>query len=815
MKTFKLFSTIALLICLTLTSVQSFNQKSKLFFVENKGQWHEDARMLAQSPGVDAWLTTNGITYDFYTFQQSMLLPQEAVNPDLNDTYKNMDRVGNVVKMEFLNSLNNPKVQGVEKNKGYYNFFIGNDKAKWASRVGLYNEAVMAGLYTGIDARLYYENSNLRYDLIVAPKADPSQIKMGFKGTDKVYINYKGNLTIRTSIGDVEQSGLLAYQEINGKKVEVECTFNIIDETTVGFNLGNYDETYPLIIDPLIYCTFVAPTTSGSTLYEGRVNTTQNVLFTGGTGSLIYPVTEGAYQIANAGSTDIFVTKLEADGTDLIFSTYIGGSGAESALGCAYDNLDNVYVVGYGGSTNIPVSDSAFQIANAGSNDINIFKLSADGTELLYGTYLGGSGSEMVYTIDVDASYNAYVIGYTPSTNYPVTEGAFQTVHGGGTQDVIVTKIAPDGRSLVYSTFIGGTLADQCYGNRVTPDGFCFVAGQTVSTNFPVTEGAFQTTYGGGTWDAFLLKLNQTGTGLVFSTYIGGELDDWGMRPDFDAAGNAYMAGYTQSLGYPTTPNSFQPTHGGGGFDAFVTKFNPTGTELIYSTFIGGTGVDYARGLAVDSDGWAVFGGRTTSANYPVTADAQQAAFAGGADDAIVTMINPNGTNLQYSSYFGGTGSEYARGIDYDEAGNAFPVGYAGSADFPVTPGAYQETIGIVNGNNAWAARFELNAIISTPIPLAPPNHAIFVTQTPTIEWQAVENAISYDFQLSNQTNFDSTSLVYNVTGLTVLSYEIAEELLESTKYYWHVRAHDAEGNISTWSIRWDFTTFGDRKSVV
>lgn len=804
-----MFSTIALLICLTLTSVQSFNQQSKLFFVENKGQWHEDARFLAQSPGVDAWLTANGITYDFYKFQQSTILPQEAVNPDLNDTYKNMDRIGNVVKMQFINSLNSPKVQGVDKKKGYYNFFIGNDKSKWASRIGLYKEAMMAGLYKGIDARLYYENNNLRYDMIVAPKADPNLIKMSFSGTDKVYINYKGNLTINTSIGDVEQSGLYAYQEINGKKVEVECTFKIIDETTVGFNIGDYDDTYPLIIDPLIYCTFVAPTTSGSTLYEGRVNTTQNVLFTGGTGSLIYPVTEGAYQEANAGSTDIFVTKLEADGTDLIFSTYIGGSGAESGLGCAYDNLENVYVCGYGGSTNIPVTDSAFQTVNAGSNDINVFKLSADGTELLYGTYLGGTLGEMAYTIDVDASYNAYVIGYTPSLDYPVTEGAFQTVHGGGTQDVIVTKIAPDGESLVYSTYIGGTLADQTYGNRVTPDGYCFVAGQTVSTDFPVTEGAFQTTYGGGIWDAFLLKLNQDGSDLVFSTYIGGELDDWGMRPDFDAEGNAYMAGYTQSLAYPTTPNSFQPTHAGGGFDAFVTKFNPTGTELIYSTFIGGIGVDYARGLAVDSEGWAVFGGRTTSTDYPVTADAQQAAYAGGADDAIVTMINPNGTNLQYSSYFGGTGSEYARGIDYDEAGNAFPVGYAGSADFPVTPGAYQDSIGIVNGNNAWAARFELDAIISTPIPLAPPNHSIFLELTPTIEWVPVENAVSYDFQLSAQNNFDSTSLVYNVTGLTETTFNIEEELDESVKYYWHVRAYDSESNVSTWSIRWDFTTEG------
>jgi beta-propeller repeat-containing protein len=315
---------------------------------------------------------------------------------------------------------------------------------------------------------------------------------------------------------------------------------------------------------------------------------------------------------------------------------------------------------------------------------------------LSYSTYLGGSNFDVGSGIAVDASGNAYVTGYTLSTDFPTTPGAFQTAHAsGGSYNAFVTKLNPAGSApLVYSTYLGGSVNDA--GHRIAVDaaGNAYVTGYTRSTDFPTTPGAFQTTFQGGFDDAFVTKLNSTGSAPpVYSTYLGGNDQDEGLGIAVDAAGNAYVTGTTRSTNFPTTPGAFQATPGGNGNDdAFVTKLNPTGSApLVYSTYLGGSGVDGGYGIAVDAAGNAYVTGFTSSTDFPTTPGAFQTANQGIVGNAFVTKLNPTGSApLVYSTYLGGGSDDQGLGIAVDAAGNAYVTGDTQSTNFPTTPGAFQ-----------------------------------------------------------------------------------------------------------------------------
>src|SRR5437867_952450 len=313
---------------------------------------------------------------------------------------------------------------------------------------------------------------------------------------------------------------------------------------------------------------------------------------------------------------------------------------------------------------------------------------------LFYSTYLGGSGDDVGNGIAVDDSGNAYVTGFTSSTNFPTTSGTFQPAFGGGCCDGFVTKLNPTGSGLVYSTYLGGSAYDE--GGRIAVDaaGNVYVAGRTASTNFPTTPGAFQAGLSGG-FDAFVTKLNPTGSVLIYSTYLGGSAyDDAFGGIAVDAAGNAYASGNTDSINFPTTLGAFQTTYGGNR-DAFVTKLNPLGTGLVYSTFLGGSGVEetFCPCIVVDAAGNAYVAGDTSSTDFPTTLGAFQTTY-GGNNDAFVTKLNPLGTGLVYSTYLGGSGSEFGFGSAVDAAGNAYVTGSTESTNFPTTPGAFQPAFG-------------------------------------------------------------------------------------------------------------------------
>jgi len=552
----------------------------------------------------------------------------------------------------------------------------------------------------------------------VEPGGDPSQIVFGLEGSEKTYIDSEGRLVFTTRFGEVKLAELRVYQgdrEIAGRFVERPGGWGIV--------VGSYDPTQLLVIDPLIYSTYIG----GSSDDYGNaiaVDGSGNAYVTGETYSTNYDVTLGAFQTNGGG--DVFVTKLNETGTALVYSTYIGGSGYDEGYGIAVDGSGNAYVTGYTTSTNYPVTPGAFRRIHRGSADVFVTKLNTTGTALVYSTYIGGSYEDGGYGIAVDGSGNAYVTGSTYSTDYPVTPGAFQT-NGGGLDiaarwDVFVTKLNSTGTALVYSTYIGGSGDERGHAIAVDGSGNAYVTGYTSSTNYPVTSGAFQTTNGGGR-DVFVTKLNATGAALVYSTYIGGSNGDLGYGIAVDGSGNAYVTGSTSSTNYPVTPGAFQRIHRGSA-DVFVTKLNTTGTALVYSTYIGGSSGEGGTAIAVDGSGYAYVTGWTNSTDYDVTPGAFQTTN-GGVQDVFVTKLNATGTALVYSTYIGGSSDDRGYAITVDGSGNAYVTGRTTSTNYDVTPGALQTTY--TNGGGADVFVTKVCHPITLTSALGTDNQTVFV----------------------------------------------------------------------------------------
>jgi hypothetical protein len=524
-------------------------------FIENKGQWHPDVLYLCRLGGLDAWITKWGVNYTFFKLEEKP--SAQAREPFLHEKFgrREVELIGHRVLMKLRGCAAHPQREGREMLAGYYNYLIGNDPTRHATYVRRYQEAWVKGVYAGIDMRYYLEGGRLRYDWVVEPGGDPSQIVFGLEGSEKTYIDSEGRLVFTTRFGEVKLAELRVYQgdrEIGGRFVERPGGW--------GIEVGSYDPTQLLVIDPLVYSTYIGGS-DGQGGLAIAVDGSGNAYVTGSTSSLDYDVTPGAFQTTNGGQSDVFVTKLNATGTALVYSTYIGGSWYDYGNAIAVDGSGNAYVTGYTESTNYDVTPGAFQTTRGGGRDVFVTKLNATGTALVYSTYIGGGRDDYGNAIAVDGSGNAYVTGSTWSTDYDVTPGAFQTTNG-GERDVFVTKLNATGTALVYSTYIGGSRDD--YGNAIAVDGSgnAYVTGSTWSTDYDVTPGAFQTTNGGYS-DVFVTKLNATGTALVYSTYIGGSDTDRGRAIAVDGSGNAYVAGTTYSTNYDVTPGAFQTTNGG------------------------------------------------------------------------------------------------------------------------------------------------------------------------------------------------------------------------------------------------------------
>jgi hypothetical protein len=490
---------------------------------------------------------------------------------------------------------------------GKVNYFIGNDPARWRTGIPAFARVEYSGVYPGVDLAYYGRQGHLEYDFIVAPGADPSAIHMDLRGARSLHIDSNGNLVLETGTDPISFQKPVTYQEIAGQRHVVASRYKLIAANRIGFSLGSYDPHYPLVIDPsLSYSTYLG----GSGFDYGTsvaVNSNGDAYVTGHTSSLDFP-TDNAEESFFPGSSAIFVAKLSSNGSSLVYATYLGGSIYDYPYGIAVDSTGAAYVTGLTESSDFPVMNALYSSLQGGE-DAFVTKFSPNGETLVYSTYLGGSGSDNALGIALDSNNDAYIVGSTQSSDFPVTSGAYQTTQGGSCS--FVTKINAGGTALDWSTYFGQSCSAQTTAIAVDSQHAAYLTGAAFP-GLPVTAGAPQATFGGGEHDAFMAKLGNAGATLVYCTYLGGSQTDSGAGIVVDGSGNAYATGLTQSTDLPVTAGALQSTSGGG-YDAFVAELNSTGTAWQYLTYYGGQRDDYGYGIALDSSDNVYIAGYTLS----------------------------------------------------------------------------------------------------------------------------------------------------------------------------------------------------------
>ena len=656
-----------------------------LSFEANVGQTHPQVDFISRGNGYTLFLT-----------------PREAVLA-LRSTSPSSSQA--VVRLKFVGSETKPRAVGHEELPGKVNYFIGKDPKRWRTGISTYAKVAYQNLYPGVDLVYYGNQRQLEYDFVVSPGIDPDIIALNFEGADQMKVDAQGELVLQTAGGEIRQRKPFIYQEVDGVRHEVAGSYKLKDRNTVGFQLADYDTSRPLVIDPvLVYSTFIGGSTDDIG-WDIAVDPSGNAYVMGHTQQLTlpsdFPTTVGAFDTTHNGGDgdqDVFVTKLNPSGTALVYSTFLGGDGIDLARGIAVDTSGSAYLTGPTTSLDFPTTAGAFDPThNGGFFDAFVTKLNPAGSALVYSTFLGALVSDLSSGIAIDTSGNAYVTGHTSSPSFPITVGAFDTTHN-GSFDAFVTKLNAAGSALIYSTFLGGSDAETEPGIALDTSGSAYVAGTTFSPDYPTTVGAFDTTHNGSfigffRSDAFVTRLNATGSTLVYSTFLGGDNSDFGSDIAVDTSGNAYVTGSTLSNDFPTTAGAFDTTREIGTFDGFVTKLNPSGSApLVYSTFLGGSDIEQSNGIEVDNAGNAYVTGSTGSSDFPTTVDAFDTTW-NGSSDVFVTKLNPSGSApLVYSTFLGGSRADLCNGIALDTSGSVYITGETPSSNFPTTAGVFDTT---------------------------------------------------------------------------------------------------------------------------
>lgn len=632
--------------------------KLPLRFEENQGQADPKVKFISRGPGYSLFLaeteavltlTEADASADITSrMPEGNDLGSEMVRamPPLSDKRqakdsrpdvksKKSDPQSAVLRMKLSNANLAPSLSGRDELPDRASYYIGSKPKNWSNGARNFEKVEYKDVYPGIDMIYYGNQGQLEYDFNVTPGADPSAITLSFNGADLLRIDQQGALVIRVGDSEIRQLKPVIYQELFGIRKPVSGHYLLKGDSEVGFQVDNYDLTKTLVIDPVVN-----------------------------------------------------------------FGTYLGGSGADSVFGLAVDAAGNVYTAGFTNSLDFPTVNASQPAYAGGTADVVVSKLSPDLSQLLYSTYLGGSGDDRAMGLDVDQAGNAYITGFTSSPNFPAIN-AMQTAFG-GIRDVFAAKL-DSGGALVYSTYIGRNGDDRGNALAVDASGNVAIVGLTNSTTFPMMN-AFQSTFGGSPADVFVLKLNAVGSALLYSSYLGGSAS---AQPIFgelvngirlDSAGNIYLTGFTESNNFPTK-SALQPNFGGGTRDVFLAKFDPSRSgadSLVYSTYLGGSDRDEGNAVTVDSAGNAYVSGFTFSTNFP-TMSADQPTLAGGAD-TFVSKVNANGRSFGYSTYLGGTNNEQGTDIEVDQQrGKLIVAGGTTSSNFAVPLGSGGESGGEIS----------------------------------------------------------------------------------------------------------------------
>jgi hypothetical protein len=733
--------------------------KLPLVFEANGGQTAPEVHYLAHGQGYQLFLTS----------QEAVLAlrrPASGAKPAKGASLLLARRAPNAIvrastlRMHFDGANPAAEIAGTNPLPGRVNYFIGNDPQKWHTDIPSYEAVRYQGIYPGVDVLFYGHGQSLEYDFVVAPGADPEAIALSIAGARKLELDSRGDALMEVTGGKVVLQKPVIYQETNGVRREIAGNYSIAHDRQIRFSVAAYDHTQPLIVDPLLnYSTYVggesfdaaagiALDTAGNAYIAGRTTSTTFPQMNPVSGTTPADLSEGT----------VFVSELNPTGTALLYSTYLGGSGngsfGEAATAIAVDTASpaNVYLTGFTGSTDFPVSTVLLPsqgqpgpagTSTGGSAFITKLAPSASGSaQLAYSSYLGGDTSDEGFGIAVDGSGNAYIAGETMSTNFPqkgtqITPG--QTSSAG---DAFLTKIdttASGAASLVYSTYLGGSGAgsnflpfgDVALGIVIDTSSDAYVVGSTTSTDFPTagTAVAGSEACGANTnGSAFISVINTTAQTLTYSHCLSGNNYEaafgitLGTGVPAVATKVAYITGTTGSSNFPVTANSIPPAGTVQFGVAFVSLLNTATGTLQYSTYLGGTNSDTGFSIGSDSSGNAYVTGLTVSKDFPITQGALEAALNNPTGEAFISKISPNGNgvaDLVYSSYFGGqatntlTTPDEGRGIAVS-ATNAYIAGQMASPDMPVSSGAFQTSLRAAGATaNAFVADLPLTPTIS------------------------------------------------------------------------------------------------------
>lgn len=664
-----------------------------LRFEANQGQTARTAQFLARSQGAVVFLTAQGAV---------------------------VKTERGAVALRFAGARPQAAPQALEPTGSLSHYFLGTRSVAAPT----YGAVRYSGLYPGVNVVYYGRRDQLEYDLEVAAHISPASVRLAFQGA-RPAITADGQLTLGPALTLLAPR---AYQTIGGERHAVAARYVLENGgREVGFRLGQYDPNAPVVIDPVLQFAAVFGGTDYNQANAVAVGSDGTGYIAGYTLSADFP-TVGPFQSGLAAGSfgpafDAFVAKISADGKTLVYSTYLGGNGDDEATGIAVDAAGSAYVTGFTSSTNFPTAAPLYP-ANAGGYDAFVTKLSTDGATLVYSTYLGGAQDDKAATIAVDGQGNAYIAGSTASSTFPTTVGAPQTTFT-GTQDAFVTALNPGGSALLYSTLLGGTGVARANGLAVDQTGNVYVGGSTNASDFPVTTGSLQTALNKG-FDGFVVKVDRSGHSLDYSTFLGGSGADEVNAIAVDTAGNAFVAGDTNSINiFPTASSAYQQNLAGGSSDAFVAELNKSGSALVYGTYLGGSATDVATGIAVDGTDGAYVTGYTSSSDFPTTSNATQQA-SGGVEDAFLSKFDSVGQKLLFSTFIGGIANDSGQGIGLDAAGDLYIVGVTSSQNFPVTTGVFSATSN--SQNDAFVAKF-----VTAPQGVFSPTALGFPDQAPTV----------------------------------------------------------------------------------
>lgn len=670
-----------------------------LSFEPNRGQTDPRVKFLSRTRHRTLWLTKDEAVLAVGRPRRNHL----SANEEATAALQAYPATPAVLRMKFAGANSETTIEEEDRLPGIVNYFAGRP-AQWRTKIPTYARVRYRRLYPGIDLVFYGNNRELEYDLVVSPGADPGQIRLAIAGARKIRIDHEGNVVLETSAGDVIQQKPRIYQRNGATLHQIAGDYVITGRHEIGFRLESYDPRSPLVIDPVLrFSTFLG----GSNFDQGGgigVDSHNSVVVTGQTCSPEFPVTIGT---APSVGCAIFITKLDFAGSHLLFSTTLtnGTPFFNSSPALSLDPDDNVYIAG---STPFPsffpATPGAYQTAVSANVDAFVVKLNANGSSIIYSTFLGGTLPNSANGVAADADGNAYVTGSTLSANFPTTPGAFQRQCKLApssvfceSQPAFVVKLNSNGTRALFSTVLGGSKTQTGSGIALDSSGNAYVAGITTSTDFPTTAGSAQPVFGGGSGDAFVTKVSSSGSHLIFSTYLGGGAFDAASGVAVDASGNAYVTGSTSSTNFPVL-KALQPScalqPGVGCDNAFIAKLSPNVGKLLYSTFLGGggDGLDLGQAIAVTKAGQAYVTGVTSSSFFPITTPAFQKVFRAGSirRDGFITKVSSAGT-LIYSSYLG-VDVDVPVGVALDPDTNAYVAGGT-IGDFPVTPGSFQQTL--------------------------------------------------------------------------------------------------------------------------